>query len=338
MPSRKGILMSKPVNKTIIGIFVVGAIALIVGAVLILGSGKFLKPRPTYVTYFQGSVKGLSVGSPVVFRGVKVGTVKEIRMRFDPRDFQMQIPVYVELGEGNLEIVGSDEKFRGQIIGGQAQELIKRGFRAQLATQSYVTGQLMIALDFFPDSPVNLVGADSKHTEIPSVPTPLQELQNKLETLPIEETFKKMQNVADGIDRLVNSPEVTRILGSAAQGIDDATKLIHEIEKQVKPLASDVSEAAKEMTKLAVETRRNFGDVAHSLTKTSDEAGLAFNKAEVALSNIEHMTGEGSPLNYTLTKTLKELEMTVLSLRVFVENLDQQPQSVVFGKKPTGRK
>jgi paraquat-inducible protein B len=147
-----------------------------------------------------------------------------------------------------------------------------------------------------------------------------------------------MQNVAEGIDKLVNSPEITRILGSAAQGIDDATKLIHEIEKQVKPLASDVSEAAKEMTKLAVETRRNFGDVAHSLTKTSDEAGLAFNKAEVALSNIEHMTGEGSPLNYTLTKTLKELEMTVLALRVLVENLDQQPQSVVFGKKPTGRK
>jgi len=330
--------MSKPVNKTIIGIFVVGAIALIIAAVLILGSGKFLKHRPKYVTYFQGSVKGLSVGSPVVFRGVKVGTVTEIRMRFHPEDLEMQIPVYVELGEGNLEIVGADKRQRGKIIEGHAQELIKRGFRAQLATQSYVTGQLMIALDFFPDTPVNLVGADPTHTEIPSVPTTLQELQNRLETIPLEETFKKMQNVADGIDKLVNSPDITRILGSAAQGIDDATKLIHEIEKQVKPLASDISEAAEEMTKLAVETRRDLGDVAHSLTKTSDEAGLAFNKAEVALSNIENMTGEASPLNHTLTKTLKELEMTVLALRVLVENLDQQPQSVVFGKKATGRK
>jgi paraquat-inducible protein B len=330
--------MSKPVNKAVIGMFVVGAIALIVGAVLVLGSGKFLKHRPKYVTYFQGSVKGLSVGSPVVFRGVKVGTVTEIRMLFDPKDFEMQIPVYVELGEGNLEIVGADEKLRGQIIEGHAQELIKRGFRAQLATQSYVTGQLMIALDFFPDTPVNMVGADPTHTEIPSIPTTLQELQNKLETLPIEETFNKIQNVADGIDKLVNSPEITRVLGSAAQGIDDATKLIHEVGQQVKPLANDIHKAAEEMTKLATETRRDLGDVARSLTKTSDEAGLAFNKAEVVLSNIEHMTGEVSPLNYTLTKTLKELEMTVLSLRVLVENLDQQPQSVVFGKKATGRK
>lgn len=330
--------MSKPVNKTVIGIFVVGAIALIVVAVLLLGSGKFLKHRPKYVTYFQGSVKGLSVGSPVVFRGVKVGTVTEIRMRFDPKDFEILIPVFVELGEGNLEIVGSDEKSRGQIIEGQTQELIKRGFRAQLATQSYVTGQLMVALDFFPDMPVNLVGADPEYPEIPSIPTTLEQLQNKLETLPIEETFKKMQNVADGIDKLVNSPEITRILGSAAQGIDDATKLIHDVEQQVKPLASDISKAAGEITNLAAETRKGLGDVAQSLTKTSDEAGLTFNKAEVVLSNIEHMTGEVSPLNYTLTKTLKELEMTVLSLRVLVENLDQQPQSVVFGKKATGRK
>ena len=318
--------------------FVVGAIGLIVAAVLVLGSGKFLKDRPKYVTYFQGSVKGLSVGSPVVFRGVKVGTVTEIKMRFDPKAFEMQIPVYVELGEGNLEIVGADESLRGQIIEGHTQDLIKRGFRARLATQSFVTGQLMIALDFHPDTPVNLVGADPTYTEIPSIPTTLEELQNKLEALPLEETFNKLQNVADGIDKLVNSPEITRIIGSAAQGIDDATKLIHEVKQQVKPLASDMSEAAKEMAKLAAETRKNLEEVAHSFGKTSDEAGLAFNRAEVVLNNIENMTEESSPLNHTLTKTLKELEMTVLSLRVLFENLDQQPQSVFFGKKATGRR
>jgi paraquat-inducible protein B len=307
-------------------------------AVLLLGSGKFLKHRPKYVTYFQGSVKGLSVGSPVVFRGVKVGTVTEIRMRFDPKNLDMQIPVYMELGEGNLEIVGAETTHDREIIKKKEQDLIKNGFRAQLATQSYVTGQLMIALDFHPDSPVNLVGADPNITEIPSIPTTLQELQNRLETIPFEETFNKIQNVADGIDKLVNSPEITRILGSAAQGIDDSTKLIHEMEQQVKPLANDISKAAEEMTKLAAETRENLEEVAHSLTKTSDEAGVMFKKAEEALSNIELMTEEGSPLNYTLTKTLKELEMTVLSLRVLVENLDHQPQSVVFGKKPTGRK
>jgi paraquat-inducible protein B len=329
--------MSKPVNKTMIGVFVVGAIALIVVAVLLLGSGKFLKHRPKYVTYFEGSVKGLSVGSPVVFRGVKVGTVTEIRMRFDPKEFQMQIPVYVELGEGNLEIVGADERARGQIIGGHAQELIKRGFRAQLATQSFVTGQLMIALDFFPETSVNLVGADPKHTEIPSIPTPLQELQNRLETIPIEETFNKLQNVADGIDKLVNSPEIKRILKSTEQGINNATTLIHEVSGQIIPVSIDIREALDEITKLGTETRNEFRILAESLTKTSNDAGLAFKKVEGSFSNIENLTGEGSTLTYTLANTLRELELTARSLRILTENIDQQPQSVVFGKKKMGK-
>jgi paraquat-inducible protein B len=328
--------MSKPVNKTIIGIFVVGAIVLVVMAVMLIGSGKIFKHRSKYVTYFKGSVKGLSVGSPVVFRGVKVGTVTEIKMRFNPKTLEMQIPVYVELGEGNLEIVGADERIRGQIIDEKAQELIKRGFRAQLVTQSYVTGQLMIALDFFPDTPVKLVGAEPRYTEIPSIPTTLQEFQERLEKLPIEETIKDLHNAANGVDKLVNSPEITRILQSAAQGIDDTTTLIHEVDRQIKPLVIDISKAMAEVTELASEIRKELGPLANSLIKASDEAGLAFKKAEGSFSNIENMTGEGSPLTYTLTKMLKELELTARSLRILTENLDHQPQSVIFGKKKIG--
>jgi paraquat-inducible protein B len=331
--------MSKPVNKTVIGMFVVGAVALILVAILLLGSGKFLKHRPKYVTYFEGSVKGLTVGSPVVFRGVKVGTVTEIRMRFDPKNFEMQIPVYVELGEGNLEIVGAEESQRGQIFNRQEQEheLIKRGFRARLATQSFVTGQLMVTLDFFPDTPVKLVGAEPRYTEIPSIPTPLQELQHRLETIPLEETFNKLQNVADGIDKLVNSPEIKRILKSTEQGINNATVLIHEVSEQITPLAIDIREALDEITKLGTETRNEFRILAQSFTKTSDEAGLALKKVEGSFSNIENLTGEGSTLTYTLANTLRELELTARSFRILTENIDQQPQSVVFGKKKMGK-
>jgi paraquat-inducible protein B len=329
--------MSKPVNKTIIGLFVVGAIALMIAAVLLLGSGKFFTDRPKYVTYFQGSVKGLSVGSSVVFRGVKVGQVKEIRMRFDPKSLEMQIPVYIELGEGNLEIVGTKTTHSREIIKKKEQDLIGHGFRAQLATQSFVTGQLMIALDFFPGTPVNLVGAEPRYTEIPSIPTPLQELQNRLETIPIEETFNKLQNVADGIDRLVNSPEIARILKSTEQGINNATILLHEVGLQTTSLAIDIREVLDEMLKLGTETRNDIKLLAESLTKTSNDAGLAFKKVEGSFSNIENLTGEGSTLTYTLANTLRELELTARSLRILTENIDQQPQSVVFGKKKMGK-
>ena len=76
--------MSKKVSKTAIGAFVLGAIVLLVAGVLVLGAGKFFTKEHVYVTYFDGSVKGLNVGSPVMFRGVKVGEVKDITLIADP--------------------------------------------------------------------------------------------------------------------------------------------------------------------------------------------------------------------------------------------------------------
>ncbi len=97
--------MSKPANKTVIGIFVVVALVLVVGAVLILGSGKFFKNYPKFVMYFQGSVKGLAVGAPVNFRGVKIGTVTDIKMLLNPKDLSMIIPVYIELFPDAIQTV-----------------------------------------------------------------------------------------------------------------------------------------------------------------------------------------------------------------------------------------
>ncbi len=101
--------MSKPVNKTMIGVFVVGAIALVVVAIGVLGSGKLFKESIPYVMVFEGSVKGLNVGSPVVFRGVKIGSVSDIRMRFNYTTKAMTILVYSDFGERQIEIVNLDQ-------------------------------------------------------------------------------------------------------------------------------------------------------------------------------------------------------------------------------------
>jgi len=209
--------MSKPVNKTVIGIFVVVALVLVVGAVLLVGSGKFFKKNPKYVMYFQGSVKGLSVGSGVNFRGVKVGTVTDIRMLLDPKDLSIIIPVYVELEPnalrtvGGAPIVGALRIGQGVIV----PALIERGLRAQLEMQSIVTGQLQIALDFYPDRLATFVGADPKTQEIPTILTPLQELAKRAEKIPVEEIFEKMNAAMAGVEKIMTAPETAEIVRSA---------------------------------------------------------------------------------------------------------------------------
>src|SRR5712691_12784957 len=83
-------------NPVIIGSFVLGAVVLVVAAVMILGSGKLFTAMITCVMYFEGSIDGLHKGASVSLRGVKIGSVTAIKMQFDPTDLNIRIPVFVE--------------------------------------------------------------------------------------------------------------------------------------------------------------------------------------------------------------------------------------------------
>ncbi len=305
--------MSKPANKTMIGVFVVVAIGLVVAAILILGSGKFFTDKPKFVLYFDGSVKGLAIGSPVVFRGVKVGTVTEIGMLFSKKDLSVLIPVYVELGEADVTMMDDNslsakKGARKKILYEYLDALVKRGIRAQLEMQSFVTGQLQIALDFFPDKPARFVGGPSKYPEIPTIPTQLRELTKRVEQLPIEEIGRKLQSTLDGIDKMVNSPETTRMVKSIGQAADETRTLIRDVDRQLEPLIA-------------------------SIKKTSDEAGKTLQKIRIVAGAIENISGDDSVVVYKLNKTLDEMERASRSLRLLADTVEQQPESLIFGKK-----
>jgi paraquat-inducible protein B len=173
--------MNKKVSPTLIGAFVVGALALVVIAVLMFGSGRFFRTTKDFVLYFDGSVNGLRVGAPVKFRGVEIGSVKNILLRLETDQKALRIPVIIE-----LEL----EKFTSKGASGAGMEdpeaskqLIDSGLRGQLQMESFVTGLLFVGLDFFPDSPLKLVqteGGRYQYPEIPTQPTPLQVAGSKV--------------------------------------------------------------------------------------------------------------------------------------------------------------
>ena len=304
--------MSKPVNKTALGIFVVVALGLAVAAVLILGSGKYFKDRPKFVMYFDGSVKGLQVGAPVVLRGVKVGEVTKIGMLVNEKAFTIRIPVYAEGGEADFE----GERTNGgpirsvKLPAGYMQKLIAKGLRAQLEMQSIVTGQLQIALDFYPDKPARLIGADPRYPEIPTIPTTMQELTARLEKIPVEAIFEKFQSVLDGIQQTANSPEFARLIKSAGDATEGIRKLTEETQNRLSPLSA-------------------------SLTKTSEDAGAVMRRADGAITSFQSAVGEGSPLMYNLSKTLAELDRAARSFRILTDTLETNPETLISGKKET---
>ncbi|MDX1417872.1 MAG: MlaD family protein, partial [Candidatus Promineifilaceae bacterium] len=163
----------KKVNPKAVGGFVVGAIILAVVAVIVFGSGRFFQQRSENVAFFSGSLQGLRIGAPVQFRGVDIGTVKDIYIQMDPETLKSVIPVIMEIDLEHIQGLQEAEA-KGE---SRLNELIKLGLRAQLNPQSLVTGQQAVQLTLSPDTPVNLVETDLPYGQIPTIPSRIAQME-----------------------------------------------------------------------------------------------------------------------------------------------------------------
>jgi len=347
--------MSKKANKTAIGGFVLGALALIVVGVLVFGSGKFLTERQTYVMYFEGSVKGLNEGAPLVFRGVKIGSVTRVQLVANTDDLSFRIPVFVEIEQKYFTLTGDetlDLSPKEQLV-----LLVARGLRAQLISQNLVTGQLIVELDFHPDKPAKLVAGDSEYLEIPTIRSSMDDLVDQIQKAPIEDILNKVLSAVDGVEKAVNSREVKESINALEQTLKNLNKLIQNIDSRIEPLLSSVEETLMDYGKLArnvdrqvkpilsgmVDTERRADKLikevdvqvtrlGSSLDETAKSATAALVEAKKTLNTIEGLTGEDSKMIYQMTTTLKELSAAARSIRVWADYLERHPEALLRGK------
>jgi len=344
--------MSKQANKTMIGGFIVGAVALVVAGVLVFGSGRFLTERLTYVLHFEGSVKGLNIGSPVLFRGVKVGTVKDIQIQADPEAVTIQIPVLIDLEPKRF---GGYRRTRDPEA--QLERLLKSGLRARLELQSLLTGQLMVELDFHPDTTVKLVDDESEYPEIPTIQSGMQELAKTIEKLPLDQLANKLTSAISGLEKAVNSPEVSESIINLNKTLKETKRLVRNVNSRIEPLASSLEETIKEYGKLARDVDEKVEPIASGVDKvlkdtrklvrnidgqvtplltsvrsTAKLADAALAQAEQTLSTIEGVAGKDSAVVYQLTNMMKELSAAARSIRNWASYLERHPEALIRGK------
>ena len=330
--------MSKQANKTVIGIFVVVAIALVVVAVLILGSGKFFKQTLIAVCYFEGSVGGLNIGAPVVFKGVRVGSVTDVILSVEVNKLIFTIPVYIEVEPDKFTIIGvRPREMKGQNL----KALIEKGLRASLETQSIVTGQMQVGLDFHPGKPAKFTQFkfDAKTPEIPTVPTPMQELTKKIEKIPIDEIFEKLSSTLMSIDKLVSSPAIPEAVRSVNLALGDVRKLVQDVDNRVGPLASSIEGTVSDYGKLArnadnkIDTLSlGLGDTMKEIQKAVSGIEKTLGEAQSTLVEAKRTLSEDSTLSYEIAETLQELQKGARSIRLLADDLKRRPESVLWGK------
>ena len=319
--------MNAKTNKTLIGAFIIGAIALVVAGIILFSSGGYFSQRPVYVMYFEGSVKGLYEGAPVVFRGVRIGSVKNIGLHFDPDAAAVRIPVLVELDPAT--ITGAESRQAQQQY---FRQLIDKGLKAQLQMQNVLTGQLVIALDFYPEKPVRLVDEDSRYPEIPTIPSSLEQFTKTIENLPLEELATKLISAVEGIEEAVKSKEFKDSIASLNLALTDMRTLIRDIDRQVIPMSSELKSAIADARRLIGNADAGIARMQEDIDRTAQAAQAAMSRAENAFGSIESTTTGESSLAYQLSETLEEISAAAESIRNLADYLERHPEALIRGK------
>ncbi len=212
--------------------------------------------------------------------------------------------------------------------------------------QSIVTGQLQVALDFYPDKPAKFMGIDPEYLEIPTIQSPLQELAKKVEKIPIDQIFQKVLTAVEGIEKIVNSPEIPETIHSIneavkeikplaanlREAVQDDRKLVQNVDGQVGPLASNLNETIQGAKGTIKNIDSRIGPLGESIERTIKAAEKTVTVAEKTLENIEANVGENSTILYELNKSLEELRGLARSIRNLSDYLEQHPESVIWGK------
>ena len=162
---------------------------------------------------FEGSVRGLAVGAPVTLRGIPIGRVADVRLVIDAATHTVRVPVVIEAGFGQIGVANQPEAEFGQ--GKLAEQLVKLGLRAQLGSSSLITGQLLVAFDFFPDAPpAEITRTDDGLLQFPTVPSTMEDLQrsvgqilDKISALPLEQLTGDLRNTLGAAQQLLQNAD-----------------------------------------------------------------------------------------------------------------------------------
>jgi phospholipid/cholesterol/gamma-HCH transport system substrate-binding protein len=321
--------MAKRASPTTVGAFIVSAMVLIVAAVLVFGSGKFFHQSHPFVCLFRGNVNGLKIGAPVKFRGVQIGEVTGIRLRLpgqptivSQQTKEVALPVFFELDQQQVQGLGGVGANLGRAEFLKA--LIKRGLRAQLATESLLTGLLYIDLDFHPDIPATLMlPPNSGYREIPTVPTSMEQIQDA--ALRALARLDKI-DFAALIDALTGAAQSARDFVGSAE-LKDAIVQLRDTAQAMKATLATINQSGQQMKPLLT-----------NLTKTSEQATLTLAQVRGTLSEVNGVFDPDSPLAYHLIATLKGVDEASRAMTALADYLQRNPAALVRGKAESSKK
>ena len=258
-------------------------------------------PTMKFLLLFDQSVRGLSAGAPVEFRGIQIGRVAEISFERNPVREDRRIPVVIEIDPLLLR-TETQERLADpeyQFLGGA----VARGLRASMKTGNLLTGALFVDLDYYPDAPPEEIVMTGEFKTLPTVSSGLAQLEAKLsaildkvQALPLEGTVEKIATASD----------------EAARTIAEARRTMLEIEETLAAARATLEDP--EFRGLPAELKKTLAELQSSVASVGPEGAV-----------------QGD-----LLRTLDELRASLRSLKTLTTTLEDKPSSLIFGRESSG--
>jgi paraquat-inducible protein B len=327
--------MSKKINTTAIGLFIVTGVTLGLMGLLLFSSWQLFAKKHECIAYFDDSLNGLNKGAPVKYRGVTIGSVERVMVRFNQAVGDYAMPVILELDEKLLRERMAEAM---QLFTEQAWEVrIKRGLRATLQSESLLTGVLYVEIHIHPDAPPPMFHQLKKiYPELPTEPTQIQQLMSNLSSLDIKSIQKNLNglltkldrmlgnlqmaqinqgitNLLTSLDRLVSSPEITNDLVAVGTTLDQYRALGEKLTGRIDPLVD-------------------------SITNTLVDASRALAQIRGAGENLRTLLAPDAALRTDLDQALQQLAGAAQSISALIEFLKQHPNALIAGRQTLEKK
>ncbi len=315
------------IKPSIVGGFIVSGVVLAVVAILLFGGLDLFIPTERAVVAFPGSVAGLTEGAPVTFRGVQVGSVRQISVRLDDTDVTARVMVTLELNRNAMRMAGgahADER-------PGLERLLRAGLVAQLNTSSLITGQAEVELDLRPHLRTVLTTTASGLPEIPAVASPFQSIKTQIEQLQLRQLVDTAQRTLESIQRVSDQlgDRLGPLMDSVQKTSDGARDTLRITTAAVRNIATESTRTLGDFDALAIEGKRQLSDRGGELSRVLVDADRTVHELNTVSASLNEMLSPQSQTRDDFDATLRDLAATAGSLRDFSSEIDRDPSLIL---------
>ncbi|MBQ1420511.1 MAG: MlaD family protein [Desulfovibrio sp.] len=330
--------MSLSSHKTAVGFFSIAGVALLVFGLVALGGGRFWKTESEYVLYFGSSVSGLSIGAPVVFRGVPLGSVTHISLVANSTKSNVTIPVNITINAKNL-ILATGSSLKSEMEEADViRDMVAKGMRGRLQLSSLITGQYRVELDFFPDTPAEFKSSTPEF-EIPTIMSPMDTLTKTFQHIPVQKIVNQMDKVLSRLANLAERGDLERAVKGCADMFESANALLealHDLQAPLKGILANTEKASSTMPGAVESVSTGLADLPKTLASCR-EAMAALSQASSqfgrASASVHATMNPDAPVFQEMQRTLREAREALHSVRDLSTAVERRPESLIRGRK-----